>query len=80
VKRLLLIGGVVTLLMSGCAGVGGKWCHPTKNATEFEQDKYECENIAMAKAHNFGASGNPFIIFDDMSRCMRIKYGWYKCN
>ena len=65
-------------LLCSCAPT--KFCHPSKNASQFESDKYDCENMAYAKANNFGAAGNPLIIIDETRRCLQLKHGWRKCN
>lgn len=53
-----------------------QYTHPTKNAQDFERDKYECRLIAEQSAANWGAAGNPMIIADEMRKCLQIKYGW----
>jgi hypothetical protein len=70
-----LVAGTLTL--SGCAV---KLCHPYKGAEEFERDKYECMNTSAQVAHNWGSSGNPFIIYDEMERCLKYRYGWRNCQ
>jgi outer membrane biogenesis lipoprotein LolB len=75
-KTLLVV--LALIMLTGCAPT--MYCHPTKDASQFESDKYNCENIGFAKAHQFGASGNPFIIADEMRRCLQLKHGWKPCN
>ena len=70
---LLLLG-----LLFGCAPM--KFCHLAKDANQFERDRYDCENMAYAKAHNFGAAGNALIIIDETRRCLQLKHGWRKCD
>lgn len=60
------------LLLTGCATT---FSHPTKNAADFEQDKYACEQVAVQYAANWGAEGNPFIISEQIDRCLKMK-GW----
>jgi len=73
----ILLLSVIGLLFS-CAG--GYYCHPTKTAQDFERDKYDCEGIGVQRAHQWGFSGNPFIISDEMERCLMIKHGWTRCG
>jgi hypothetical protein len=75
-KRMILL--VLLIALFGCAPT--KFCHPSKGASQFEADKYDCENTAFAKAHHFGAAGNLFIIIDETQRCLQLKHGWRKCN
>lgn len=77
-KRLILLSIVAVLLMTGCAPT--LFCHSTKTLIDFERDKYDCENIAFQKAHDFGASGNVFIIVDELQRCLQYKHGWKPCG
>jgi hypothetical protein len=80
IGKMKRIAGLVLLLalLFGCAP--SKFCHSLKDASQFENDKYDCENMAYAKAHNFGAAGNPFIIIDETRRCLQLKHGWRKCD
>lgn len=64
----------LTTALAGCAPL--VFTHPTKTATDFERDKYECEGEAMQRARAFGDPGNPFIIRDEIVRCLEIKHGW----
>lgn len=77
-KRSIIF--LVSLSLFMLIGCGGKYCHSYKNSSDFEKDKYDCENVGYEKAHHFGASGNVFIILDELQRCLELKHGWYKCN
>ena len=69
-----LVASILALFfMVGCATT---FTHPTKTQADFEQDKYECERIAVQYAADMGAEGNPLIISEQMSRCLQLKYGW----
>lgn len=77
-KYLLLLLALTSLLIifGGCAKK--LYYHPTKNAQDFERDKYECEARANIIAGQWKSGGmpNPLIFMDEMDRCLRIKYGW----
>ncbi|MDE9431351.1 hypothetical protein [Xenorhabdus bovienii] len=62
------------LFLSGCAKT--ILIHDSKSPSDLEKDKYECMNIATQQAANWGAAGNPFIIKNEMMRCLQVKYGW----
>ena len=62
------------VLLSGCAPT--RYVHKYKNEIDFEKDKYECKLIAEASAANRGFNNHPFIIADEMKKCMTIKYDW----
>ena len=64
----------IVIYLSGCAKT--IFVHPTKNAQDFEHDKYECQLIAEQSAANWGAQGNPFVIADKTKECLKKKYGW----
>lgn len=70
----ILILLLILLLLIGCAPT--VYTHPTKNAQDFERDKYDCEKIAEQSAANWGSRGNLFIIADEMKRCLELKFGW----
>jgi hypothetical protein len=71
-KKVIMI--CLLLILNGCAQT--YWVHPTKGPEEFEADKYDCYLIAEQSAHDFGASGNPLIINDELKRCLQYKKGW----
>ena len=75
-KKLLLVI-IIMLAVVGCSPT--MYCHQTKNLSQFEYDKYECMNEAAQVAKNWGATGNPFFIYDRMKVCMTMR-GWYGCN
>ncbi|KMJ44722.1 hypothetical protein AB204_12805 [Xenorhabdus khoisanae] len=72
-KKIALLA-LFSSLLSGCAKT--MLIHDYKSPSELEKDKYECMNIATQQASNWGAAGNPFIIKDEMLKCLRFKYGW----
>ncbi|WP_459943255.1 hypothetical protein [Deferrisoma palaeochoriense] len=76
-KRIVLFSLFSLLVFSGCAT---RYCHPTKTISDFERDKYDCEGVALQRSHHFGATANPFLIADEMKRCLEIKHGWRKCS
>jgi len=65
---------LILIFISACATT--HWVHPTKNAQDFERDKYDCEKVAEQSAANTGDRGNIFILANEMSRCLRLKHGW----
>jgi len=67
---------VVVIIISGCATT--QWQHPSKTASDFEKDKYECMNQGVESTHQWGDSGNPFIIFSEAEKCLQYRYGWKK--
>jgi hypothetical protein len=68
---------VIGVLVAGVFGCAPKvYTHPTKNAQDFERDKYQCEKIAEQSAANTGAKGNPFIIVQEQQRCLELQMGW----
>ena len=70
-KKGIVVAALI--LVSGCAGP--MWMHDTKGEAEFEIDRYECEQQAIATAANLGAPGNPFTIASEQRKCMRAR-GW----
>jgi uncharacterized protein YceK len=72
VKKALMV--VLVPLLAGC----GKtiWYHPTKTEADFQRGKYECEKIAEQSATNWGSKGDPFMMYQEMMRCMQSKFGW----
>jgi len=72
-RKIILIL-IILLVFSGCAPT--MYVHPTKDAQDFEHDKYECEKIAEQSAANWGSPGNPFMIANEIRRCLELKYGW----
>lgn len=76
-KRILAIAIISTL--AGCAPT--MFIHDTKNAQDFERDKYDCEMIATQHVSNRGFSTtsfgvNPLMVKDEATKCMKLKYGW----
>lgn len=70
---------IIVLCAGGCART--LYYHPTPSLNtveQFEKDKYECVQQATAWAHNFGATGNPFIIADQTNACLEKLKGWRK--
>jgi hypothetical protein len=65
---------IASLFLGGCTPT--VFVHPTKNAADFERDKYECSLVATQFAANFGASGDPIMILGEMKRCLEFRYGW----
>jgi len=65
----------MVILVSGCATT--KWypSRPDMDEALYNRDIYECEKSAEASAHNWGSSGNPFMIANDMCKCMQSR-GW----
>jgi hypothetical protein len=61
--------------INACAQTGG-YTHATKNADDFERERYECEKIATHKAEDQGASGNPNMVSTETDRCLKVKFGW----
>jgi len=64
-------------LLQGCQTL---YMHPTKNQDDFVRDQYECEQIATQFSANYGAQGNPFIISNEIKRCLEQKFGWQRCQ
>jgi len=58
------------------AGCQTSYKHPTKAAKDLERDKHECEKIAAKLAKDAGEPDNPFLIRDEMNRCLELKFGW----
>lgn len=53
------------------------YTHPTKTSEDFERDKYKCTKIAEQIAcNNWKMCGNPFIIKDELNKCLQMKFGW----
>ena len=73
-KALTVTVAVLMLGVAGCATV--VYTHSTKNAQDFERDKYECEKVAEQSAANWGSPGNPFMIVEEMRKCLELRYGW----
>ena len=64
----------IAILFFGCAKT--IMVNPTKTSFEFERDKYDCHMQAVGYASDMGMKGNPFIIRDEMQRCLEIMHGW----
>ena len=63
----------MSIFFLGCATI---YTHPTKNAQDFERDKYECELIAKQTVGDMGYGHNPLIEAGEIKRCLKFKYGW----
>jgi len=72
--KILLV--VILILLTGCAKT--IYVHPTKTASDFNRDKYDCRLVTAADAANWGAAGNPFLIAMNMGECLELKHGWIK--
>jgi hypothetical protein len=70
--RLLLV--LTALALSSCASK--VYVHPTKDATDFNRDKYDCQQVATQNAYQMGMAGNMFWIADQMQQCLEMKHGW----
>ena len=62
------------LMLAGCAPT--LYVHPSKNAADFEKDRYDCQLEAEQSAYNLGATGNVFLIRDRIQQCLQAKHGW----
>ena len=69
-KKLFIV--FVLLMLAGC---GGKYCHPYKDAQDFERDKYDCKMKTRS-----GSSEMMLVDLDHFFDCLRIEKGWSKCN
>ena len=83
-KYLLIL--VILIAFSGC-GTMAKYMvpqtiytHPTKNASDFKKDLYDCDLIAAEYVANQGYPGNPIIEVREQKRCLEQKYGWSVCQ
>ena len=70
--RLLLL--LAALALSSCAPK--VYVHSTKDATDFNRDKYDCQQVATQNAYQMGMAGNMFWITDQMQQCLEMKHGW----
>ena len=53
---------------------------PSLNSPQgFEKDRYECDLQANQYAHQFGATGNIFIMKSKYDECMKLR-GWVPCS
>jgi hypothetical protein len=43
---------------------------------EINRQTYDCRQVSTQYSANVGAKGNPFIISDEYTNCLRMKYGW----
>lgn len=59
-----------------CASCATTYHHPEKTEAQFQKDLYECETIANQRTADKGYAGNPFIVQDEIKKCMTIKYGY----
>lgn len=81
VKKILMVIGCILIGVSvmGCAP---QWNHPNpalNNEAQFMRDNYECQGEAMARTNNMGFPGNPLIMGNFHTQCMRMK-GWVPSN
>lgn len=68
---------LVSMLAVGMLGCAPRvFVHSSKNAQDFERDKYDCQQTATQYTANLGFAGNPLIIADEIEKCLTIKYGW----
>lgn len=80
--KKLIFAILVSLLISGCAAPRPmNFTHPTKDASEFERDKYACERQSTEyvrsmgfMTQNFGP--NPLMVRDETVKCLRLEKGW----
>jgi hypothetical protein len=70
----MILGIIFALGFTACAPK--IYTHPTKSSYDFDRDKYECEQAASQYSANWGAPGNPFIIAEQIQRCLELKFGW----
>ena len=70
-KYLLIL---ICLFFLGCATT--YWQHQEKQPEQFNRDKYDCETEAYARSSIRGVPGNPFIVHEEMRRCLQVKHGW----
>ena len=61
------------LMLVGCQT---NFVHPSKNAADFEQDKYDCRVEAEQSAYAAGQAGNGFWLRNRISYCLQAKHGW----
>jgi len=69
-KKLFIV--FVLLMLAGC---GGKYCHPYKDAQDFERDKYDCKMKTRS-----GSSEMMLVDLDNFFECLRVEKGWRKCD
>ena len=70
----VVIVGVWCVMITGCAPT--RYVHPTKNAADFEQDKYDCTVEAEHSAASSGQAGNYIWIANRAKYCLQAKHGW----
>ncbi len=77
-KTITILTAILLSCLSiiGCAST--QWVHSYKNEQDFEADKYDCEKTAEQSAANWGSPGNPFMILNEMKKCLQYKHGWQK--
>lgn len=71
-RLLLLLTAII--VVSGCTP--RLYVHPTKDARDFNRDKYDCQQVATQNAYQMGMAGNMFWIADQMQQCIEMKHGW----
>jgi hypothetical protein len=72
VKTIFLF--IVSILFIG--GCQTTYTHPTKEAQDFERDKYNCDKIAKRLASDAGFPDDPNIIDKETKRCLKLRFGW----
>lgn len=70
--RLLLL--FIAFALSSCAPK--VYVHPMKGESDFNRDKYDCQQVATQNAYQMGMAGNMFWIADQMQQCLEMKHGW----
>jgi len=71
-RELLVLLAILLFLLPGCMT---KYCHPYKDVTDFERDKYDCQMKTRS-----GSAEMMLVDFDHFGKCMRIEKGWGKCS
>jgi hypothetical protein len=75
-KLFILI--VVSIFLCGCAET---YNHPDpslNNLTHLEIDKLHCRQKSAAEASSSGAGGPPFIMAEEVDKCLQLEHGWVK--
>ena len=67
----------ILLLLAACAPA--VWNNPTKTQADFQYDYHDCENQSAQVAANWGMRGNPFVMADEISKCLSSK-GWTRLS
>lgn len=71
----------IALFLAGCVAAPVQLTHPTKNASDFERDKYACERQATEYVRNMGYmtqnfGPNPLMVREETIKCLRLDKGW----